>query len=119
MPSGKRRKNKRKELKKSPKLTKFFSKTTTDTTSTSINTSTLVSSIAEEKEERSIYAETCNDTEGKGTNSDTSVNGLLQIKTYSPSGLGRVHLFVKTSNVVLSNQPVHTQLEIKILKQDI
>jgi adenosylcobinamide amidohydrolase len=33
-----------------------------------------VSSIAEEKEERSIYAETCSETEGEGTTSDTSVN---------------------------------------------
>jgi hypothetical protein len=33
-----------------------------------------VSSIAEEKEERSIYAETCSETEGDGNNSDTSVN---------------------------------------------
>jgi hypothetical protein len=33
-----------------------------------------VSSIAEETEERSIYAETCSDTEGEGTTSDTSVN---------------------------------------------
>jgi hypothetical protein len=33
-----------------------------------------VSSIAEEKVERSIYAETCSETEGEGTTSDTSVN---------------------------------------------
>jgi hypothetical protein len=33
-----------------------------------------VSSIAEEKEERSIYAETCSEIEGEGTTSDTSVN---------------------------------------------
>jgi hypothetical protein len=33
-----------------------------------------VSSIAEEKDKRSIYAETCSDTAGEGTTSDTSVN---------------------------------------------
>jgi hypothetical protein len=33
-----------------------------------------VSSIAEEKEKRSIYAETSRETEGEGTTSDTSVN---------------------------------------------
>jgi hypothetical protein len=33
-----------------------------------------VSSIAEEKEETSIYAKTCSETEGEGTTSDTSVN---------------------------------------------
>jgi hypothetical protein len=33
-----------------------------------------VSSIPEEKEERSIYAETCNESEDEGTTSDTSVN---------------------------------------------
>jgi hypothetical protein len=33
-----------------------------------------VSSIAEEKEERSTYAETCSETEDEGTTSDTSVN---------------------------------------------
>jgi hypothetical protein len=68
----KRRKNKRRKLKKLPKPT-FFSKTTADTTSMSTSTSRLVSSI-EEKEERSIYAETCSETEGEGTTSDTSVN---------------------------------------------
>jgi hypothetical protein len=45
--------------------------------------------------------------------------GLLQIKTYSPTGLRRVHLCVKKGNAVLSNQLVYTQVEIKILKQDI
>jgi hypothetical protein len=93
-----------------------------------------VSSIAEEKEERSIYAETCSDTEGDGTTSDTSVNVSEQqsentassdpvlwpsTNTNSPAGMRRVHLCVKTSNAVLSKQPVYTQLEIKILKQDI
>jgi hypothetical protein len=33
-----------------------------------------VSSIAEEKEERSIYTETCSETEGECTTSYTSVN---------------------------------------------
>jgi hypothetical protein len=33
-----------------------------------------VSSIAEEKEGRSIYAEICSETEGEGATSDTSVN---------------------------------------------
>jgi hypothetical protein len=70
----KRRKYKRKELKKLPKLTTFFSKTTTGTTSTSTGTSRLVSSIDEEKEERSVHAEKCSETEGEGTTSDTSVN---------------------------------------------
>jgi hypothetical protein len=55
-------------------VTTFFSKTTIDTTSTSTSTFRLVSSIAEEKEERSIYEETCSETEGDGTTSDTSVN---------------------------------------------
>jgi hypothetical protein len=73
---AKRKKAKEQEerIKTLPKLTTFFSKTTTDTTSKSTSTSRLVSSFAEEKDERSIYAETCSETEGEGTTSDTSVN---------------------------------------------
>jgi hypothetical protein len=53
MPSGKKAKDQEERIKKLPKLTTFFSKTATDTTSTSTSTSRLVSSTAEEKEERS------------------------------------------------------------------
>jgi hypothetical protein len=134
---AKRKKAKEQEerIQKLQKLTTIFSKTTTATTSTSTNTSRLVSSIAEGKEEQSIYTETCSETEGEDTTSDTSVNVSEQQsentansdpalwsstnKNLSPTGLRRVHPCVKTSNIVLSNQPVHTQLEIKILKQDI
>jgi hypothetical protein len=72
MPSRKRRRNK-KEFKCS-KTDNFFSKTTTDTTSTSTSSLRLVSSITEEKEERSIYAETYSETKGEGATSYTSVN---------------------------------------------
>jgi hypothetical protein len=69
-----------------------------------------VPSIAGEKEERSIYAETCSETEGEGTTSDTSVilseqqsentvssDPVLWPSTNrnSPTGLIRVHLCVK------------------------
>jgi len=61
-------------IKKILKLTTFFSKITTYITSTSTITSRLVSSIAEEKKARSIYAETCSETEGVGSTSHTLVN---------------------------------------------
>jgi hypothetical protein len=70
----KKAKEQKERIKKLPEVTAFFSKTTTDTTSTSTSTSRLMSSIAEEKEEWSIYAETCSETEGEGTTSDTSVH---------------------------------------------
>jgi hypothetical protein len=120
----KKAKEQEERINKFPTLTTFFSKTTTDTTSTSTSTSRLVSSIAEEKEERSIYAEACSETEGEGTTSDTSVNvNELQSENTASSDpalwpstnknlqsyqLRMVHLCVKTSNVVLSNQPVYT-----------
>jgi hypothetical protein len=65
MPSGKGRKR-RGKIKKLPKLT-FSSKTTIGTTSTSTSTPRLVSSIAEAKEEWSVYSETFSETEGEGT----------------------------------------------------
>jgi hypothetical protein len=78
---AKRKKAKEQEerIKRLPKLITFFSKATTDITSTSTSTSRLVSSIAEEKEEWSIYAETCSETKGEGATSDTGIPSYLSV----------------------------------------
>jgi hypothetical protein len=131
----KKTKEQEERIKKLPKLTTFFSKTTTDTTSTSTSTLRLVSSITEEKEERAICIETCSDTAGEGTTSDISVNVSEQqsenIASSDPvlwpsTNKNSQSYWAEKGPPVCQNKQCSfiqsarvSQLEIKILKQDI
>jgi hypothetical protein len=94
-----------------------------------------VSSIAEEKEVRSIYAEICSETEGDGTVSDTSVNVNEQQTENTASSDPAVwpstnknlqSYWVEKGPPLCQKQAMKfyqispcTQLETEILKQDI
>jgi hypothetical protein len=67
MPSGKKRERTGGKNLIIAILDNISNKITTDTPSTPAITSTLGSSVAEEKEGRCMYAETCSETEGEGT----------------------------------------------------
>jgi hypothetical protein len=73
----------------------FFSETIT---STSTSTSWLVSSIAEEKEERSVHTETWSETdrEGEDTTAVTSVNVSERQRENTVSTFPRYNLQIKT-----------------------